>query len=1154
LLLELGIGAEGVSFATMMVRQPQGAEEERAVVLMRAPMMPMLVTVDDDANQPILFRAFKSPVANYTPAAIKAKTLGARRRGPSMLANIPPAGSLYRDLSTGPGGVEKKPAADINTHKLVLWTPPPGEEGKPVEVDSDLSRVLREHQRVGVQFMFDCLMGLKDFTGYGCILADDMGLGKTLQSITVIWTLLSQGITPGRTVEKAVVVCPASLVKNWGAEFDKWLNQGPSGTKIEYVACAETSKEKVECSFRTFRYGAQQRVLIASYETFRGHLHLLEGAPIGLIVCDEAHRLKNEKTKTAQAINALPAKRRLLLSGTPIQNDLDEFFALVTLANPNIFGEAGQFRKKFALPILRGREPDASEDERSVGQERLVELSAETEKFILRRTNVLNARFLPPKLLLNVFCPLTPMQIRLYRKFVDQGKLKKMAVALEKGEVVKLSATTLQSITSLKNLCNHPSLIRAAFKKLDGDGNEEIEDEFRRLDDKDKGLRLKPVREQLSGKLLFVTKLLRKLRIDTKDRIVVISNYTTTLDLMERICELYSWPCVRLDGKMNIGARHKLVTNFNDPISNSFVFLLSSKAGGCGINLIGANRLVMFDPDWNPANDKQAMARVWREGQKKECFIYRLFATGTIEEKVFQRQVCKDGLSSMLVTDTDDNSEAQLLSCFSSEQVMELFMLKTDTACDTHDMFECTRCYPALVGRKKKRKAQEDEDEEDEEESEFELPPPLPQVAQDDMAMEDDLRTWAHHSDVQTVPDPILIEANELLPEEKELHDTRDQLVSFVMTCKIEFSAERIAMLEADDARRKAEREKANKMILDRAAQKLQALGDGKQPTLEELAAKAAGKAAAAPPAAKAVAEPAAEAEDAQAAVEAEPAPAADTPRKPAEVKGTPKSKGKDEQEVVEERRRPGRPRKSDGNGGLKQALVQKQTEAEDRAGAKGDGSERRRRPQAPEAAPEPDRAAETPARRGRPAAAEATPGHLTARPAAREDSQVMVIPCVVGSAKENVAQPAAPPPRGRKPVAEVKEPERVGADKTRGDKRRASEALSGGRHPVDVSAHRERVDPPGRRSGREDPRASRGAATREGSPPRKKAAAEEAGGRKRALEPTPSTTTSDGRRGEGGEKSPTISGCGALEAPIELESSEEAEKASIRKRRRRIE
>ena len=185
--------------------------------------------------------------------------------------------------------------------------------------------------------------------------------------------------------------------------------------------------------------------------------------------------------------------------------------------------------------------------------------------------------------------------------------------------------------------------------------------------DPEKSNKLRP---ELSGKFTVLDCLLAVVKSSSSDKVVLVSNYTQTLDMFESLCHLRNYGYVRLDGSMSIKKRAKVVDEFNDPTSGQFVFMLSSKAGGCGLNLIGANRLVrltpqqdkktplvtfqvMFDPDWNPANDEQAMARVWRDGQKKQCFVYRMLAVGTIEEKIFQRQTHKKALSSCVVDQVD---------------------------------------------------------------------------------------------------------------------------------------------------------------------------------------------------------------------------------------------------------------------------------------------------------------------------------------------------------------------------------------------------------------------------------------------------------------------------------------------------------------------
>merc|ERR1712217_49580 len=199
------------------------------------------------------------------------------------------------------------------------------------------------------------------------------------------------------------------------------------------------------------------------------------------------------------------------------------------------------------------------------------------------------------------------------------------------------------------------------------------------------------------------------------------------------------WAVHRLDGTMAVAKRMKLVQDFNRPENlTAFVFLLSSKAGGCGLNLIGANRLVMYDPDWNPANDRQAMARIWRDGQKKPCFIYRFFTTGTIDEKVYQRQICKDGLSTMMVTETGEADASEMRESLAADLVKDLFAFLQNTPCATHDMLGCKRCTVELEANTQTGGG-------------F-----VPQTSED---VEEDLCSWSHHYQTCGVEDQILVGA-----------------------------------------------------------------------------------------------------------------------------------------------------------------------------------------------------------------------------------------------------------------------------------------------------------------------------------------------------------------------------------------------------------
>ncbi|GFE54139.1 SWI2 SNF2-containing RAD54 [Babesia ovis] len=705
------------------------------VCLIRAPLLSLLSV---DAGPVTLFRPFKSPLEGHLPgvsAESQRKTLGCKIR------------NLGRPFipSTAEVGIitpTEEPVAGIPPpNPLVLYTSPEDADVKvTIQVDPMLSGFLRDHQRQGVQFVFDCLMGLKEYNGQGCILADDMGLGKTLQSITVMWTLLNQGMNGRPAARKCAIVCPASLVNNWESEINKWLKG-----KCHCTAVAEGVKEKVVSKFTGFKYDRRSNVLISSYETFRMHAKKLEGVPIDLVICDEAHRLKNDKTLTAVAIQSLPAKMRLMLSGTPIQNDLNEFYSLVSLCNPNVLGDLSTFRKQYANPILAGREPNATKKQQEIAAERLAELSYITNQFVLRRTNTLLSKVLPPKINMNVFCNLTEKQKIIYKGYTNSAMCRKL---MNSDETVV--AKTLGAILALMKICNHPCLLKpnASMKSPEADAViEEIHEKYSTL------AKNRSCHPELSAKTLVLFRLLHNIRRTTNDRIVIISNYTQTLDVFERLCKQCNYPSVRLDGALSIKKRHKLVTTFNDPTSNSFAFLLSSKAGGCGINLIGANRLVLFDPDWNPANDKQALARVWRDGQRKTCYIYRFFSTGTIEEKIYQRQICKDGLSAMLVTDGANEMKDSL----SGEYLRNLFEFKEGTISDTHDSLSCSRCNDNTG-----------------------------YVPQSPDFIEDDLLTWAHHTDLNTVPDQCLKSAIFENKPPVEIDEGYNP-VSFVMSCLVEF-------------------------------------------------------------------------------------------------------------------------------------------------------------------------------------------------------------------------------------------------------------------------------------------------------------------------------------------------------------------------------
>jgi DNA repair and recombination RAD54-like protein len=450
----------------------------------------------------------------------------------------------------------------------------------PVVIDPRLSKVLRPHQVEGVKFLYRATTGMIDPKANGCIMADEMGLGKTLQCIALMWTLLKQAPDAGKsTIQKCVIACPSSLVRNWANELIKWLGKD---AVTPFAIDGKASKEELIQQIRQWSIASGRAVtrpvLIVSYETLRLYVEEFGQTQIGLMLCDEGHRLKNGDSLTFVALNSLNVQRRVILSGTPIQNDLSEYFALLNFANPNYLGTRVEFRKQYELPILRGRDANGTEADIKKGNERLAELLTLVNKFIIRRTNDILSKYLPVKYEHVVFCNLAPFQKALYNHFIKSPDVQ----SLLRGK----GSQPLKVIGMLKKLCNHPDLLNLP-EDLPGCEHALPADFVQ----KDARGRDREVKTWYSGKMAVLDRMLARIRAETNDKIVLISNYTQTLDIFAALCRSRSYGCLRLDGTMNVSKRQKLVDKFNDPEGPEFVFLLSSKAGGCGLNLIGANRL-----------------------------------------------------------------------------------------------------------------------------------------------------------------------------------------------------------------------------------------------------------------------------------------------------------------------------------------------------------------------------------------------------------------------------------------------------------------------------------------------------------------------------------------------------------------------------------
>ncbi|KAI0638193.1 P-loop containing nucleoside triphosphate hydrolase protein [Trametes polyzona] len=547
----------------------------------------------------------------------------------------------------------------------------------PVVIDPVIARHLRPHQKEGVQFLYECVMGLRKHEGQGCILADEMGMGKTLQTIALVWTLLKQNpyAGAGPVVGKVLIVCPVSLINNWKNEFHKWLGKDRVGVFVG---------DKNKSTIKQFLNSKIHQVLVIGYERLRSVIGDLAycNPPIGLIVCDEGHRLKSANNKTSTMFEALRTPRRVILSGTPIQNELSEFHAMADFCNPGLLDDYSTFKRVYETPILKSRAPGCTPKEAELGEARSAQLTSIAKSFVLRREATMLKKYLPPKHEYVVFVTPTPLQLSIFEKILSSDKLDNL--------VRNSTAESLALINMLTKISNSPILLKAtadqARLKAQQGGDTVKRNAI------EEALKLLPERAQvedvsLSGKLSALATLLRALHKHTEEKCIIVSHYTSTLNIIEAYCKKKNYTYHRLDGNTPAPKRQEYVNDFNrSSQAKRFLFLLSSKAGGVGLNLIGASRLCLIDSDWNPSHDLQSMARIHRDGQKRPVYIYRFLTTGSIDEKIYQRQVTKLGLSDSLMGSGSSDSKSD---SFTRKDLLDIFTIHPHTACNTHDLLDC---------------------------------------------------------------------------------------------------------------------------------------------------------------------------------------------------------------------------------------------------------------------------------------------------------------------------------------------------------------------------------------------------------------------------------------------------------------------------------
>ncbi|KAK0707572.1 SNF2 family N-terminal domain-containing protein [Lasiosphaeris hirsuta] len=454
---------------------------------------------------------------------------------------------------------------------------------------------MRDYQVAGLNW----LISLHE-NGISGILADEMGLGKTLQTISFLGYLRHIMDITG----PHLIIVPKSTLDNWNREFTRW-------TPEVNVLVLQGAKEERHQLINDRLVDENFDVCITSYEMIlREKAHLRKFA-WEYIIIDEAHRIKNEESSLAQVIRLFNSRNRLLITGTPLQNNLHELWALLNFLLPDVFGDAEAFDQWFS---------GQDRDQDTVVQQ----LHRVLRPFLLRRVKADVEKSLLPKKEVNVYIGMAEMQVKWYKKILEKD------IDAVNGAGGKRESKTrlLNIVMQLRKCCNHPYLFEGAEP-----GPPYTTDEHLIFN---------------SGKMLVLDKLLKRLQ-KQGSRVLIFSQMSRLLDILEDYCVFRQFKYCRIDGGTAHEDRIAAIDEYNKPGSEKFVFLLTTRAGGLGINLTSADIVVLYDSDWNPQADLQAMDRAHRIGQTKQVVVYRFVTDNAIEEKVLERAAQKLRLDQLVI-------------------------------------------------------------------------------------------------------------------------------------------------------------------------------------------------------------------------------------------------------------------------------------------------------------------------------------------------------------------------------------------------------------------------------------------------------------------------------------------------------------------------
>ncbi|EDN05048.1 DNA repair and recombination protein RAD26 [Histoplasma capsulatum] len=536
-------------------------------------------------------------------------------------------------------------------------------------IPGDIYPYLFDYQKTGVQWLWELYQ-----QKVGGIIGDEMGLGKTIQVIAFL-----AGLHHSKKLTKSViVVCPPTVMKQWVNEFHRWwapfrvsiLHSSGSGMvnlRSESFADARLEsqlwepdqprrlpKEQKAAKRILKRVLEEGHVLVTTYSGLQTYRSLLIPVDWGCAILDEGHKIRNPDTAITIHCKELRTAHRLILSGTPMQNNLTELWSLFDFAFPMRLGTLVNFRNQFEFPIRTGGYANASNLQVQTAAKCAETLKDAISPYLLQRFKIDVAADLPKKSEQVLFCKLTKLQRSAYEAFLGSNEM---------SSILRGRREALYGIDMLRKICNHPDL------------------------PEHKVLSKKPSYNygsaSKSGKMQVVKSLLELWR-DTGHKTLLFTQHRIMLDILERfIISMGGFKYQRMDGNTPIKFRQKMVDEFNNN-PDIHVFLLTTKVGGLGVNLTGADRVIIYDPDWNPSTDVQARERAWRLGQKREVTIYRLMTAGTIEEKIYHRQIFKQFLTNKILKDPKQRQTFQM------SDLHDLFTLGNDgrTETETIELFK----------------------------------------------------------------------------------------------------------------------------------------------------------------------------------------------------------------------------------------------------------------------------------------------------------------------------------------------------------------------------------------------------------------------------------------------------------------------------------